>query len=106
MAKGSKPVKKPVAVRPGRNGGKLNSGGDWGGHRPPGKTPKTVIQERWGAGDKSGLEKLLEVQYAKAMEGDQSAAKIILEYGWGKPVQPVGGEEGGPIQIEVKFPEL
>lgn len=106
MAKGSKPVKKPVAVRPGRNGGKLNSGGNWGGHRPPGKTPKTVIQERWGAGDKSGLEKLLEVQYAKAMGGDAVATKIILEYGWGKPIQPITGEEGGAVQVEVRFPEI
>lgn len=102
----AKPVRKPVSTREGRNGGRLNSGGDWGGHRPPGKTPKGIIQERWGTGDQSGLAKLLDVQYQKALEGDQAAAKIILEYGWGKPVQPVGGEEGGPIQIEVKFPEL
>lgn len=103
MAK-AKPVKKSV---PGRNGGTLHPGyyGQKNG-RPAGKTPKGIIQERWGTGDQSGLAKLLDVQYQKALEGDQAAAKIILEYGWGKPVQPVGGEEGGPIQIEVKFPEL
>lgn len=103
MAKG-KPVKKSV---PGRNGGTLHPGyyGQKNG-RPPGKTPKGVIQEKWGSGDRSGLEKLLEVQYAKAMEGDQAAAKIILEYGWGKPIQPITGEEGGAVQVEVRFPEI
>jgi hypothetical protein len=105
---GKKPIKNPKAIRTTAKGGKLNSGGHWGAGpgRPPGKTPKGVIQEKYGSGDQSGLEKLLEVQYAKAMEGDQAAAKIILEYGWGKPIQPITGEEGGAVQVDVRFPDI
>jgi hypothetical protein len=31
-----------------------------------------------------------------------AAAKIVIEYGYGKPVQPIGGEgEGGPLVVKV-----
>ena len=29
-----------------------------------------------------------------------SAATALLDRGWGKPTQPVSGEDGGPIQFE------
>lgn len=85
--KSDKPVNKPVGTRPGRNGGTLNSGGNWGGHRPPGHTPKTIIHELYASGNGDGLRAILNAQYQKALEGDPAAAKLILEHGFGKPGQ-------------------
>lgn len=32
-----------------------------------------------------------------------SAAKVILEYGLGKPIQPIGGDEDSPFRILVEY---
>lgn len=32
-----------------------------------------------------------------------SAAEAILSRGWGKPAQPVTGESGGPVAIQVSW---
>lgn len=47
------------------------------------------------------IDVLLRKLYQDANNGKHAAAQIILDRGWGKPAQPIGGSsELGPIQIE------
>jgi hypothetical protein len=47
------------------------------------------------------LEALIRSQYQQAIKGNPRAAALIADRGWGKPMQPVGGESGGPITIRI-----
>ena len=100
----AKTVSKTVKMRPGRNGGQLLDGPGPG--RPPGETPKSMIQDLYSQGEAEGLRKMCDAMYRRALKGDVNATRLLWEYGHGKPSQPITGEEGGPIEVEVKFPEI
>ena len=54
-------------------------------------------------GDTTRLEKLFEALYKRGLDkGGDYAARLLLEYAFGKPIQPVGGMQGTePITIRV-----
>lgn len=47
------------------------------------------------------LEALIRSLYQQGIKGNARAAALITERGWGKPMQPVGDETGGPISIRI-----
>jgi hypothetical protein len=78
-------------MREGRNGGKLKSGGNNGGGRPP-KLPDlhVLLANVLGKENKDGLtaaEEILLALHAKAKKGDTRAAELLLDRGYGKPKQ-------------------
>jgi hypothetical protein len=78
-------------MREGRNGGKLKSGGNNGGGRPP-KLPDLhiLLANVLGKENKEGLtaaEEILLALHAKAKKGDTRAAELLLDRGYGKPKQ-------------------
>lgn len=78
-------------MREGRNGGKLKSGGNNGGGRPP-KLPDLhiLLANVLGKENKDGLtaaEEILLALHAKAKKGDTRAAELLLDRGYGKPKQ-------------------
>ncbi len=80
-------------MRPGRNGGKLKTGGNNGGGRPP-KLPElsVLLANVLGKENKDGLtaaEEILLALHAKAKKGDTRAAELLLDRGYGKPKQTV-----------------
>lgn len=51
---------------------------------------------------KTKLEALFERIYEIALaKNDMRAARLLLEYGYGKPLQQIGGEGGQPIEIRI-----
>jgi hypothetical protein len=80
-------------MRPGRNGGKLKTGGNNGGGRPP-KLPElnVLLANVLGKEGKEGLtaaEEILNALHAKAKKGDTRAAELLLDRAYGKPKQTV-----------------
>jgi hypothetical protein len=78
-------------MREGRNGGKLKTGGNNGGGRPP-KLPDlhVLLANVLGKENKDGLtaaEEILMALHAKAKKGDTRAAELLLDRGYGKPKQ-------------------
>jgi hypothetical protein len=78
-------------MREGRNGGKLKSGGNNGGGRPP-KLPElhVLLANVLGKENKDGIsaaEEILLALHAKAKKGDTRAAELLLDRGYGKPKQ-------------------
>jgi hypothetical protein len=78
-------------MREGRNGGKLKTGGNNGGGRPP-KLPDlhVLLANVLGKENKDGLtaaEEILLALHAKAKKGDTRAAELLLDRGYGKPKQ-------------------
>jgi hypothetical protein len=78
-------------MREGRNGGKLKTGGNNGGGRPP-KLPDLhiLLANVLGKENKDGLtaaEEILMALHAKAKKGDTRAAELLLDRGYGKPKQ-------------------
>ena len=78
-------------MREGRNGGKLKTGGNNGGGRPP-KLPDLhiLLANVLGKENKDGLtaaEEILLALHAKAKKGDTRAAELLLDRGYGKPKQ-------------------
>jgi hypothetical protein len=78
-------------MREGRNGGKLKSGGNNGGGRPP-KLPElhVLLANVLGKEGKEGLtaaEEILNALHAKAKKGDTRAAELLLDRAYGKPKQ-------------------
>ena len=78
-------------MREGRNGGKLKTGGNNGGGRPP-KLPELhiLLANVLGKENKDGLtaaEEILLALHAKAKKGDTRAAELLLDRGYGKPKQ-------------------
>lgn len=43
------------------------------------------------------LEPIIMAQIAKAIEGDTQAFKELMDRGWGRPAQPLTGENGSPL---------
>ena len=77
-------------MRPGRNGGKLKTGGNNGGGRPP-KLPQIDVlladilgEEKDG---KTAAQAILAALRAKAAKGDIRAAEVLLDRAYGKPKQ-------------------
>jgi hypothetical protein len=80
-------------MREGRNGGKLKSGGNNGGGRPP-KLPElhVLLANVLGKEGKEGLtaaEEILNALHAKAKKGDTRAAELLLDRAYGKPKQSI-----------------
>jgi hypothetical protein len=77
-------------MRPGRNGGKLKTGGNNGGGRPP-KLPELdkLLADVLGE-EKDGVtaaEVILKALRAKAAKGDIRAAEVLLDRAFGKAKQ-------------------
>lgn len=50
----------------------------------------------------SRIERAIRQLYREAGQGNSKAASVILDRGWGKPLQPVAGDDdGGPIRIRI-----
>jgi hypothetical protein len=47
------------------------------------------------------VKKLVKKALDMAGEGNETMLKFILEQHFGKAIQPIGGEDGGPIQVTV-----
>lgn len=90
-------------IRPGRNGGTLKTGGTRNGGRPR-KIPElpelinAVMGEVGSDGKLTAMEVVVMRLRADAMKGDKQAAKILLEYAYGKPSQKI--EVDGAISVE------
>ena len=73
----------------------------------PGGRPKElkVIQELARSFAPQMIEVLAAIAFDKKASSSARvmAADIILNRGYGKPLQPHGDEEGGPIKIEVEW---
>jgi hypothetical protein len=70
----------------------------------PGGRPKDVGEVRALARKYTLLAVNTLVRLAKSADKDAvraTAAAALLDRGWGRPVQPVSGENGGPIMIQV-----
>jgi len=78
-------------MREGRNGGKLKSGGNNGGGRPP-KLPElhvllANVLGKEGKDGQTAAEEILNALHAKAKKGDTRAAELLLDRAYGKPKQ-------------------
>ena len=78
-------------MREGRNGGKLKSGGNNGGGRPP-KLPElhvllANVLGKEGKDGQTAAEEILNALHAKAKKGDPRAAELLLDRAYGKPKQ-------------------
>jgi hypothetical protein len=78
-------------MREGRNGGKLKTGGNNGGGRPP-KLPElhVLLANVLGKEGKDGItaaEEILMALHARAKKGDTRAAEVLLDRAYGKPKQ-------------------
>lgn len=80
--------------------------GKWvrGGPSPnPGGRPKSLkdMQELARKYTKRSIKRLAEIVSSKVDDrASTMAAKELLDRGWGKPAQPLTGEDGGPIQVQ------
>lgn len=88
-------------TRPGRNGGTLNTGGTTNGGRPR-KLPAIdeigamlLSEERSG---RIALEAIIASMIAKAVKGDPTAAKLVLDRFYGQSKQQV--EHAGEIKTD------
>ena len=95
---------KTEKTQPGRNGGTLNVGGNHGEGRKP-KIPnlsdimiKVMGDEK---DEKTAMEAVFMSLRLRAIKGDVSAARLLIEYAYGKPNQNISvtGEDGGPIKV-------
>ena len=91
-------------MRPGRNGGKLKTGGKNGGGRPK-KLPDLDIllagilgEEKQGV---TAAERILKKLEQMALNGNLRAAEILLDRSYGKVKQhhELTGADGGPLQV-------
>jgi len=91
-------------MRPGRNGGKLKTGGNNGGGRPK-KLPDLDVLLAGILGDeKQGVtaaERILKKLESMALNGNLRAAEILLDRSYGKVKQhhELTGADGGPLQV-------
>lgn len=94
-------------MRQGRNGGRLNTGGDHGGGRPR-KIPQldVLLADVLGGegGDNSEAKKVLESLLKEAKKGNVAAAVAILDRAYGKPKQPVehSGDKESPVKVKIE----
>jgi len=92
---------------PGRPFEKGKSGNPAG--RPPiGKSLaeafRAVGEEQVTRGKNKGktrLDVLIRSLYKQATAGSPKAATLIADRGWGKALQPISGDDGGPITIRI-----
>lgn len=88
--------------RPGRNGGTLKTGGNNGGGRPR-KIPElkelidNVMGEIGSDGKSTAMQAIVMRLRNDAIKGDKQAAKLLLEYAYGKPTQKI--EVDGEISV-------
>ena len=98
-----KPVRKPVAIREGRNGGKLNSGGVFPNM---GRTPDAWKAEMRDLADRAAkaarAQQILETPDHPAWLG---AWRFVAEHGYGKPTQRIehAGDADQPLTVRVIF---
>ena len=91
-------------MRPGRNGGKLKTGGNNGGGRPK-KLPDLDVLLAGILGDeKQGVtaaERILKKLESMALNGNLRAAEILLDRSYGKVKQhhELTRADGGPLQV-------
>lgn len=78
---------------------------------PAGRPPKgdalselilAALQKK-GADKKTHLVAIVEKAITEARQGDRDAREWLSVRGFGKPVQPVVGEDGGPLKILVTY---
>jgi hypothetical protein len=84
----------------GRNGGTLNVGGNQpGGGRPKLPDIKDLMDEVMGEvkEGKSAMQVIFMQLRLKATKGDVQAAKLLLEYAYGKPKQTIAGDPEAPL---------
>ena len=123
MAK-KKTTEKARKSWPGRNGGTLVQAPAGAGGRPKGsRSWKTILREigdqmapdevqailKAGGKKATYREAAAIIAYRRAMLMDavgNAAFDKIADREDGKPVQPITGEEGGAVQVEVRFPEI
>jgi hypothetical protein len=77
-------------MREGRNGGKLKTGGNNGGGRPPKLPQLDVLLDKVLGEEKDGLtaaEAILKALRMKASKGDVRAAEVLLDRAYGKAKQ-------------------
>lgn len=92
------------ADRAGRNGGKLNTGGNNKGAGRTRKLPslERLVADLWGEdeeGQESGVRRVLKALEAKALKGDTRAIEILLNRTYGLQTQKteVTGRDGQPL---------
>ena len=98
------------ANRPGRNGGRLNTGfkDPVASAKAPRKLPdiKDALANLLGAQqkDQTALDAMLIVLFKNALAGDVASMKLLLAYGYGNPTQRLEhtGDGGSPMQIVVQ----
>lgn len=61
---------------------------------------RSVLSEKGSDGVVNGTA-ILRKMVTRAKGGDVKAATFLFDRGYGKAMQPVGGEDGGPITIRV-----
>ena len=91
---------KPRGTMPGRNGGRLNVGGDHGGGRPPDEF-RARLRAMVSREDRMVVVET--VLRDKKSPHWINAWKYATEHGYGKPPQPVtlATEEGRPLEIAI-----
>lgn len=101
-------------MRPGRNGGKLNTGGVNPGAGRPKKIPELtkLIDNVLGEdGGKSKMEEVVKALLNEAKKGNTQAAKVLLEYAYGKPkatvelTNPDGSNVFTSVEVVIKRPD-
>lgn len=82
--------------------------GNPGGRKPIGtslaEAVRRVGEETVPRGKYQGrtrLDALIRSLYEQGNRGNARSATVLLDRGWGKPMQPIGGEGGGPITIRI-----
>jgi hypothetical protein len=92
------PVDNPVTM-PGRNGGTLKRGGNNGGGRPPDEFRARMRELATREETEAYLQRCLAGEFGP--KPYQRALQYVTDHGYGKAVQPISGEGGGPLEVTV-----
>lgn len=67
-----------------------------GAGRPKGSTTKPRLSDYLTEDE---IKQIVAKAKSMALEGNEAMIKLIVEHNFGKPVQPVSGPDGGPVEF-------